>query len=136
MSLSSQARAAGLDPSRLTYQGKSLDDVEEKPKSRYKSKLEQRFAWELESRQKIGLVTWWAYEPVTLVIVDAGGKRCRYTADFVAQNNNSDLIFYECKGFLREAARIRFLAAKERYPFWTFKMIHLSKYGQSWEELL
>jgi hypothetical protein len=96
-------------------------------KSPYKSKAEQQFAWKLEDDRKAGEIFWWAYEPITLVIVDAGGKRCRYTPDFMIASPGElqyyDFEFIEVKGFLREAARIRFLAAREKYPFWKFTMV-------------
>lgn len=110
-----------------TVNGKSLEDavVESKRPAYwpYQSKAEMLFADELESRRLGGVSKWWAYEPVTLVIVDAEGKRCRYTPDFMELTISGLLNFYEVKGFLRTAARVRFLAARERYPFWTFTMV-------------
>jgi len=117
-----------------------LAPLEKKPgkKSPYKSKTEQQYAWDLEQLKERGVIEWWAYEPVTLVIVDADGTRCRYCPDFLIVNHDRDaglmMEFVEVKGFLREAARIRFLAAKEKYPFWRFRMIRKSKGG--WETVL
>jgi len=109
-------------------------------KSPYKNKWEQQYAWELTSRQRFGEILWWAYTPVTLVIVDANGKRCRYTPDFMVVREHlvvkiPDFEFVEVKGHLREAARIRFLAARERYPFFKFTMVHRTKAGD-WETML
>jgi len=113
-----------------------------KPKSKvaqYKSKAEAQFAWELQDQLEAGKIEWWAYEPVTLVIADADGVRCRYTPDFLVLGwmpheddpgwTQAVYTFYEVKGFLRESARIRFLAAKERYPFWNFVMVRKKKGG-------
>jgi len=100
----------------------------------YKSKAEKLFADRLEARLASGLAAWWAYEPITLVIVDTDGQRCRYTPDFAEWSIAGRLYLYEVKGFLREAARIRFLAARERYPFWTFSMVRRTAGG--WETIL
>lgn len=104
----------------------------------YKSKMERQYAWHLAELQGAGKIAYWAYEPVTLVIVDAGGNRCRYTPDFlVVWNTGLPILrveYVEIKGYLREAARLRFLAARERYPFWKFTMLRKSKSG--WEEVL
>jgi len=119
--------------------GGHLPAPEKKPSrtGKYKSKAEAQYAWELEAMLKDGDISWWAYEPITLVVVDAGGKRCRYTPDFLLvreTEHGSELEFVEVKGFCREAARIRFLAARERYPFWTFTMVRKAKHG--WETIL
>jgi ferredoxin len=102
----------------------------------YKSKAEYLFAQKLIADQNIGIVKWWAYEPITLVIADANGKRCRYTPDFLVCESMCPacMIFYEIKGFLRESARIRFIAAQERYPFWNFQMLRRKATG--WEEVM
>jgi hypothetical protein len=108
-------------------------------KSPYKSKAEQQYAWELEDKKNGGTILWWAYEPITLVIVEADGKRCRYTPDFLVVRETAllmtEFIFIEVKGFTREAARIRFLAARERYPFFQFRMVRKTK-GGGFEDIL
>ena len=116
-------------------------DKKPRPPDPYKSKAERLYAWELERRKEIGEIVFWAYEPVTLVIV-SGEKRCRYTPDFMVVYSylydvGYTLEFVEVKGgsgFCREAARIRFLAARERYPFWLFSMVRRHK--SSWETIL
>jgi len=117
-----------------TVNGKPLYVIKQQPKSRYKSKAEALFAERLQCRKDSGEIQWWDYEPMTLVIVEADGKRCRYTPDFATYDSESGLCFYEVKGFLREAARLRFLAAKERYPFVKWYMV---RYTQGkWEFIL
>lgn len=109
-------------------------DKAAKSKSPYKNKTEQQMAWLLDDEQKAGRCIWWAYEPVTLVIVDSGGEKCRYTPDFmVVRETITGALkyeFIEVKGWCREAARIRFLAARERYPFFCFRMVQKNKQGQ------
>jgi hypothetical protein len=145
MNVTDTLRRMGFDASQIaaaTINGKPIAQAEPpKPKSPYRSKMEQHFAWKLEADKAAGLIDWWAYEPVTLVIVDASGKRCRYTPDFATVTLGGlckdvpILEFYEVKGHCREAARLRFLAARERYPFWHFTMVHREKDG-TWTELL
>ena len=133
-----QAKAMGLDLNRCTIEGGTLADADKehsgRPTGRYKNKTELRYAEELELQQAQGNITWWDYEPWTLVIVESNGKKCRFTPDFVVRNGDGTIVCVEIKGFLREAARIRFLAARERYPFLTFKMLRRER--GAWEELL
>lgn len=116
--------------------GKAIADIPmpTKKRSKYRSKAESLYADKLEWDKHEGLVQWWAYEAVTLVIADASGTRCRYTPDF-AVSIGGGISFVEIKGFMREAARLRFLAARERYPFWNFRMIRREKNGE-WKEIL
>lgn len=109
-----------------------------KPKKKwhpYRSQWEQRFAWWLDDGKKSGLVSWWAYEAITLVVVDANGKKVRYTPDFVVifpdqpSHPKNQVCCIEVKGHLRDAARIKFLAAKERYPFFHFRMLRRTQSG-------
>ena len=150
-SITAQLRALGIDPARCTI-GPSVGDLlppagnaAGKPEADIApagagrspgdrmNKTERLFSWELEDQRTQGAIDWWAFEPLTLVIVDAAGLRCRYTPDFVTACRGR-IQCIEIKGFLREAARIRFLAARERYPFFTFQMIRRVQGG--WEELL
>ena len=139
MNLTNELRRRGFGPEQIagaTVNGKPLVESEKaaKPLSRYKSKLESLYAMELQYLKEAGEIQDWRYEPVTLVIVDADGKRCRYCPDFLVLHNNGSIELVETKGFMREAARIRFLAARERYPFWRFTMIRRN--GGQWETML
>ena len=122
---------------RLTVDGRPVGEAveKEKPTDRYKSKMERLFAWKLEANKQNGVLLSWEYEPVTLVVIDAGGKRCRYTPDFMVVFEPGVIVFFEVKGFLRPAARLRFLAARERYPFWEFRMVRREKSG-TWVDVL
>jgi hypothetical protein len=139
VSITAQLRALGIDPDRCRIGPPVGDlvksqtgDAPQSPCDRM-NKTERLFSWELEDQRQRGEIDWWAFEPLTLVIVDAGGQRCRYTPDFVTAYRGT-IRCIEIKGFLREAARIRFLAARERYPFLTFQMIRRTKGG--WENIL
>ena len=133
------AKLGVTDLSRVSVDGQPIQEAMKVGRQRavddkYKSKAERLYAYELELQQQQGVITWWNYEPWTLVIVEAAGKRCRYTPDFVALQCDGMIRCVEIKGFLREAARIRFLAARERYPFLRFTMIRRTKSG--WETIL
>ncbi len=139
--LERQLRDAGIPKAlwgRLTVDGRPVGEVvseKGKPLDRYKSKAERYFAWKLEAEKQSGAILWWAYEPVRLLVVESEGKRCWYTPDFLVIYPRGNVIFYEVKGFLREAARLRFLAARERYPFWAFRMVRRGK-TEAWVDVL
>lgn len=137
------AKKYGIKPElveRLEYKGRPLvevfaDEQKVNPKKAYKSKWESLYADRLEQARACKEIRWWGYEAITLVVADSEGKRARYTPDFAVVGVGGEVCFIEVKGFMREAARIRFLAARERYPFWTFKMVRRTRDG-GWEEIL
>lgn len=55
---------------------------------------------------------------------------CYYTPDF-AMIVDGMLELHEVKGFMREAARLRYKIAQEQYPFFKFRMF--KKEGGSWK---
>lgn len=90
---------------------------------RFKSKAEERYAAELEVRKRSGDIRDWKYEAVTLVIGDDGARKARYTPDFLVEHMVGYLECVEVKGpYCREAAKVRFKVAVERYPgfVWTW----------------
>jgi hypothetical protein len=111
--------------------------AKEKPKDQYKSKAERLMAWRLQDLLKDGVIEWWAYEPFTIVVADAKGDRARYTPDFLVIREDfggKEWHFIEVKGYLREAARVRFISARERYPFCKFTMQRFS--GGVWHHVM
>jgi len=93
------------------------------------NKLEQRFALHLAGLEKRGEILWWQYEPIRLRI----GKGALFTPDFGALRSDSSFVFFETKGsFTREASRVRLKAARDRYPFFEFRVARLAK-GGGWE---
>lgn len=87
----------------------------------YRSKAEARYAAILEARKASGEIRDWAYESIRLRLVD--GEMVTYTPDFMVHEVDGALTFIEIKGFLREAARIRFLMAREKYPMFQWRFI-------------
>lgn len=76
------------------------------------NRLEESYAAELERRRVAGEVEWYAYEAVTLRLAD----RCRYTPDFAVMTSDGEIQMHECKGFMRDDARVKLKVAAEQFP--------------------
>jgi hypothetical protein len=76
------------------------------------NRLEALYAAELEKRRTLGEVSWYSFEAITLKLAD----RCRYTPDFAVMLANGDLEMHECKGFMRDDARVKLRTAAEKFP--------------------
>jgi len=92
------------------------------------NKLEARWAQTLDARQKLGEVAWWRFEAVTLRLADA----CRYTPDFLVGLADGTLELHECKGFMRDDARVKMLVCAEMYPCFRVRLVRRPK--GVWEE--
>ena len=77
------------------------------------NKLEAAYAQLLDLRKHAGEILWWKFEGMTLKL--AGDTR--YTPDFSVVTFSGSLNFYETKGFMREAARVRLNVAASMFPF-------------------
>lgn len=98
----------------------------------FDSSDEEQFALFLDQQKLGGHVIEWAYKPVRLRI----GDGIYYTPDFRVVWIDRTITYYEIKGFLREAARVRIHAAAERHPH-RFIMVRKrpQKHGGGWEKL-
>lgn len=83
------------------------------------NKTETAFAGLLEQQQTDGLITWWRFEPVKLRLATGAW----YTPDFLAITRGGSILFYEVKGFWREAARVRIKVAAELNPWALFVVV-------------
>jgi hypothetical protein len=135
--LQRQLKQAGIDPAKL-LPGTRIDGVpieeaiaeESKPLDRYKSKTERYYSWELDEQQKAGAILRWEYEALKFRLADGA----LFTPDFCVWMPGQ-LQLREIKGgFIREAARVRFLVAKRLYPEFTWRMIQRQKSG--WVDVL
>ena len=90
------------------------------------NKLEEAYSWALEADRRAGLLTWYAYEAITLRIA----HDCRYTPDFAILLADGTLEFHECKGFFRDDAKVKIKVAASMFPF---KFLLVRKSGQGWE---
>ena len=77
---------------------------------------EARRSFELEALRQAGQILDWAYEDITLVVITAAGRTVRYTPDFTVWHLDRTVEFEEVKGFMRDSARLRLLAAVQKYP--------------------
>jgi hypothetical protein len=89
------------------------------------NKLESAYAEHLEGLKRLGQIEWWAFEPMRLRLADG----TYYRPDF-ATCSDGRLTFHECKGFMREAARVRLNVAADRFPF-PFYLVR--KKGRGWD---
>lgn len=85
-------------------------EVSDKP--RFRSKLEARFAQLLDLRQHAGDIQSWEYEAWTYTFPG----RIRLTLDFSVLALDGLTEFYECKGWMRDTARIKLRMFSARHP--------------------
>jgi hypothetical protein len=115
-----------------THEPGTVDGVAEPYLETFDSADEKQFADYLD-QQKLGRhIIEWSYKPVRLRI----GDGIYYTPDFRVVFNDRTVTYYEIKGFMREAARVRIHAAAERHPH-QFIMVRKrpKKHGGGWEQL-
>lgn len=103
-------------------------EAEAEPK--YRSKLEREFHWVLRERHP---GSWIEHEPIKLKLA----RGAWFTPDYCVTTRPA-LIFYEVKGFWREAARVRIKVAARLYPWAKFIAVRKRKKkdGGGWEEEL
>ena len=77
------------------------------------NKLEAAFAQTLDYRKQAGELIWWGFEPFRIRLANGSF----YRPDFVAVDTEGRSEIYECKGFMREAARVRLKVAVEKLPY-------------------
>ena len=123
---------------RALCNGKPIAQAGANPKRNdpYKSKWERLYAAELNDAMRAGEVLAWEYEAVTFRLARSrDGKRgASYTPDFLVVHKDGRLEFVEVKGFMREAARVRFVTARDRFPWFDWRMIRRTK--SVWEEVM
>jgi hypothetical protein len=76
------------------------------------NRLERDYAACLESLKRAGVFDWYEFEPMRLRLADG----TYYRPDFGVVRGGI-LEFHECKGFMREAARVRLNVAADKFPF-------------------
>lgn len=104
------------------------------------NKTEREFSLLLAAQLVKGEITEWKFEAVKLKI----GEGCWYTPDFMVTRplrigNQVPYAyvtkFIETKGFLRDDARVKFLAAQEQHKWATFEMYRKDR-KQGWTQIL
>jgi hypothetical protein len=92
---------------------------------------ERGYSLLLEALRRRGEIEDWKFESVKLRI----STRCFYTPDFFIERRNQKPFFAEVKGpFIREDARVKFLAAKELHRWADFEMHQRDQNG--WRRIL
>lgn len=105
------------------------------------NKTEREFSLILAAQLVKGEISGWLYEGVKLKI----GEGCWYCPDFMVIEQTDSTFrdghefiqrvkFIEVKGFLRDDARVKFLAAQEQHKWATFEMWRKTKQG--WKQVL
>jgi hypothetical protein len=86
---------------------------------RYKNKAERSFARDyLDPLVHAGEIRSYSYEAIKFRL----GDGAYFTPDFLIVWADEVLEIAEVKGFLREAARVRFLVARDLYPQFRWRM--------------
>jgi hypothetical protein len=89
------------------------------PRDPFRNETERRYAAQLALEMKAGVITYYAYQYFRLPLA----RGAHYTPDFASWLPDGRIRLDEVKGFLREAARIRHLMARERYPQFLWRML-------------
>lgn len=108
------------------------------------NKTERDFSLILAAQLVKGEIIGWMFEAVKLKI----GDGCFYTPDFMVIEyaerwttkngvdcHPTEIKFIEVKGFLRDDARVKFLAAQEQHKWASFEMWKRDK-KQGWTQIL
>ena len=117
-----------------TCHGKPLSEAKKPHRlDRYRSKTERQYSMVLEDKIADKFVARFEYEALTFTLApcsELGGRAARFTPDFCVWLRSGKLELHEVKGgFVREAARVRFLVAKRLYPEFTWRMIQKQRNG-------
>lgn len=109
----------------------------EKPATgpKFKSKAEARYAQILEARKRAGEIADWDYEALTLVVGRAEGMVSRITPDFVVHRYDGTVELREVKGWLRDDARAKLLAAVRQWQGFSWWLVWARRGGFEEERL-
>lgn len=78
--------------------------------------LEADYARLLDFQQRAGEIKWWGFNRVRLLLAD-GKKKAWFRIDFIVVMPDGETIFFETKGFMREAAQLRLKIAAALFPW-------------------
>lgn len=98
----------GVPMPRITAYNKAIPS----PRKHAPNKLEGRYGDHLLLQHRQGLIKGFGFQRYTLRL----GDDLRYTPDYHVVANDDRLIFDEVKGFMREDARVKIVAAAEMFP--------------------
>lgn len=98
------------------------------PKPRM-NKLEREFAKRLELKKSLGLIKSYEFEGISLLLAPSTW----YTPDFYVVNVDHSQVFYETKGFMREAARVRLNVAAAKFTEFKFYLVRKERVADGGE---
>jgi len=92
---------------------------------KFDSKWEEKYHAHLVAQRNAGKIVefWWKGFRLRV------GEGAWYTPEAIVLANDGYLELHEVKGYKREAAMVRYRAAKERYPFRAY-LVRLKKGGE------
>lgn len=96
---------------------------------KFKSKAEARYAQLLEARKRAGEIADWDYEPITLVVGRAGSMVSRLTPDFAVHRHDKTVELHEVKGWMKDDARAKLLAAVRQWPGFVWWLVWAKRGG-------
>lgn len=85
----------------------------------FKSQLETRYAQHLDIMVRAGELQMWEYEAIGFRL----GDDCFYYPDFLLVTSTGGIQLHECKGYIRDDARVKFRAAAQRWPFFRWVIV-------------
>ena len=83
------------------------------------NKLESDYSFQLAMRRDAGDIANFCFESVTLKIADG----VRYNPDFMVITADGEVEFHECKGFMRDDARVKLRVAARVFPWFRFVLV-------------
>lgn len=90
---------------------------------KYDSKLEAAFHQQLLARKKLGEFEVVLFHAIALTLAE----QTRYTPDFLCRTPQGEIVIFETKGYMREAARVRLNVAAELFWWWRFVLVTKQK---------
>ena len=116
----------------MTGKAVRLRDYMAKGRRRQRSEgmntTERKYAEHLELQKSVGLISWWAYQPLKFKLRLA--DKTYYTPDFMVLRSDELLEIHEVKGFMEDDAAVKLKVAAETFPF-PFKLVRWK--GKQWE---
>lgn len=93
------------------------------------NRAEVEYSLVLERERRAGEIQRYRFEAVKVRV----GEGCFYVPDFFVERDGGKPLFVEVKGFLRDDARVKFLAAKELHDWADWQMWRKGQTG--WERI-
>lgn len=90
------------------------------------NKMEAAYGQELEMQRRVGIIDWYAFEPMKFKLAD----KTYYTPDFIVMLADGTLEAREVKGFWEDDARVKIKVAAAMFPL---KFSAITKERGAWK---